>query len=83
MEADVAVLKSQDVEFVSEITPCCAGPDSYSSIVAFLDPDGTIIELAEQGMVSQMSMFGDGKKTIFYHGLKTGFLHSYTNIMVL
>ncbi len=62
MEADVAAVKAQGVEFVSEITPCCAGPDSPGSIVAFIDPDGTIIELAEQGMVSQMSMFWGWKK---------------------
>jgi catechol 2,3-dioxygenase-like lactoylglutathione lyase family enzyme len=62
MEADVAALKSQGVEFVSEITPCCAGPDSPGSIVAFFDPDDTIVELAEQGMVSQMSMFWGWKK---------------------
>ncbi|MBT3312534.1 MAG: hypothetical protein HN379_11140 [Desulfobacteraceae bacterium] len=62
MEADVAVLKAQGVKFVSDITPCCSGPDSPGSIVAFFDPDGTIIELAEQGIVSQVSMFWNWKK---------------------
>lgn len=47
IEADVAALKAQGVEFVSPITPCCSGEDASSSIVAFYDPDGTIVELAE------------------------------------
>ena len=46
IEADVATLKAQGVEFVSPITPCCSGPDASGSIVAFYDPDGTIVELA-------------------------------------
>ena len=46
--ADVAMLKAQGVRFVSPITPCCSGPDSSGSIVAFYDPDGTIVELVEQ-----------------------------------
>ncbi|HEY5645468.1 MAG TPA: VOC family protein [Pseudomonadales bacterium] len=46
--ADVASLKAQGVQFVSEITPCCSGPDSWGSIVAFHDPDGAIVELVEQ-----------------------------------
>lgn len=46
--ADVATLKAQGVEFVSPITPCCSGPNSSGSIVAFYDPDGTIVELVEQ-----------------------------------
>jgi catechol 2,3-dioxygenase-like lactoylglutathione lyase family enzyme len=46
IEADVATLKAQGVKFVSPITPCCSGNDSSSSIVAFYDPDGTIMELA-------------------------------------
>lgn len=48
IEADVAALKAQGVEFVSPITPCCSGPDSSGRIVAFYDPDGTIVELVEQ-----------------------------------
>ncbi|MBT4520077.1 MAG: hypothetical protein HOC23_08725 [Halieaceae bacterium] len=56
MEADVAALKSQGVEFLSDITPCCQGPDSSGSIVAFYDPDGAIIELAEQDFWSTLSM---------------------------
>ena len=47
LEADVEILKTQGVEFISDITPCCDGPNSSSGIVAFYDPDGTIIELAE------------------------------------
>jgi len=50
--ADVATLKAQGVEFVSPITPCCSGPDASGSIVAFYDPDGTIVELVEQSLVS-------------------------------
>ena len=56
IEADVAILKAQGVEFLSEITPCCMGPESSGSIIAFYDPDGTIIELAQQGFVPKMSM---------------------------
>ncbi|MBT5792897.1 MAG: hypothetical protein HOI11_20730, partial [Gammaproteobacteria bacterium] len=41
----------QGVEFLSPITPCCSGDDSSSSIVAFYDPDGTVIELVEQPYV--------------------------------
>ncbi len=50
--ADVATLKAQGVEFVSPVTPCCSGPDASGSIVAFYDPDGTIVELVEQSAVS-------------------------------
>lgn len=46
IEADVATLRSQGVEFLSPITPCCSGDDAASSIIAFYDPDGTIVELA-------------------------------------
>ena len=52
IEADVATLKAQGVEFVSPITPCCSGPNASGSIVAFYDPDGTIVELVEQSLVS-------------------------------
>ena len=52
IEADVAALKAQGVEFVSPITPCCSGPDASGSIVAFHDPDGTIVELVEQPLLS-------------------------------
>ena len=48
IEADVAALTAQGVRFISPITPCCSGPDSWGSIVAFYDPDGTIVELVEQ-----------------------------------
>ena len=50
--ADIkAAAKAQGVEFLSPITPCCSGDDSSSSIVAFYDPDGTVIELVEQPYV--------------------------------
>ncbi len=59
IEADVATLKAQGVEFVSPITPCCSGPDSPGSIVAFYDPDGTIVELVEQPFMTElMSVLG-------------------------
>ena len=48
MQADVHILQEHGVPFVSPVTPCCSGPDSWGSIVAFKDPDGTIVELAEQ-----------------------------------
>ncbi len=48
IEADVATLVAQGVELVSPITPCCSGPDSSGRIIAFYDPDGTIVELVEQ-----------------------------------
>ena len=52
--ADVATLKAQGVMFVSEITPCCSGPDSWGSIVAFHDPDGAIVELVEQPFLTRI-----------------------------
>ncbi len=52
--ADVAALKAQGVEFVSPVTPCCSGADSWGSIVAFYDPDGTVVELVEQPFMSQI-----------------------------
>ena len=52
--ADVAALKAQGVEFVSPITPCCSGNDSSSSIIAFYDPDGTIVELVEPPFIAQL-----------------------------
>ncbi len=54
IEADVATLKSQGVQFLSDITPCCSGEDSSSSIIAFHDPDGTIVELADAGFMSKI-----------------------------
>ncbi len=57
--ADVAALKAQGVEFVSPITPCCSGPDSPGNIVAFYDPDGTIVELVEQPFMTEfMAVLG-------------------------
>ena len=63
--ADVAALKAQGVEFVSVVTPCCSGPDSWGSIVAFYDPDGTIVELVEQpGMSQLLSLLNWFRKTL-------------------
>ena len=45
LEADVAALKAQGVEFISPIAPCCSGPASTSDIIGFFDPNGTILEL--------------------------------------
>lgn len=64
--ADVAALKAQGVEFVSEVTPCCSGPDSPGSIVAFFDPDGTVVELVEQPfMMEGLSVLGWFRETFF------------------
>jgi len=57
IEADVATLKAQGVKFISDITPCCSGDDSWGSIVAFYDPDGTIVELAEQPFMGGIMRF--------------------------
>lgn len=55
--ADVAPLKAQGIEFLSPIiTPCCSGPDASGSIVAFYDPDGTIVELVEQLAMSWLML---------------------------
>lgn len=45
LAGDVAKLKAQGVQFLSEIAPCCSGPASTSGIVAFYDPDGAFVEL--------------------------------------
>jgi len=57
IEADVALLQALGVEFISEVTPCCSGPDSWGSIVAFYDPDGAIVELVEQPGFNQFMRF--------------------------
>ncbi len=54
IEGDVEKLRGQGVEFISDITPCCSGPDSWGGIVAFYDPDGTIVELVEQPIMTLM-----------------------------
>ena len=54
IEGDVAYLEAQGVEMLSPITPCCSGPDSWGGIVAFYDPDGTIVELVEQPLMTIM-----------------------------
>jgi catechol 2,3-dioxygenase-like lactoylglutathione lyase family enzyme len=52
IEADVEKLRANGVKLISDVTPCCSGPDSWGGIVAFYDPDGTIMELAEQPMMT-------------------------------
>jgi len=54
IEADVAMLEAQGVELVSPLTPCCSGDDASSYIIAFYDPDGTIVELASFPLVSKI-----------------------------
>ncbi len=54
MEGDVVKLKARGVEFVSPVTPCCSGPDSWGDIVAFYDPDGVILELVEQPVMGHI-----------------------------
>ncbi len=46
LERAVRILKRQDVEFLSEIAPCCSGTggDDFG-IVHAIDPDGAFIEL--------------------------------------
>jgi hypothetical protein len=51
IEGNVPVLKAPGVKFLSPITPCCSGDDSSSSIIAFYDPDKTVVELVEQPYV--------------------------------
>jgi len=57
IEGDVAKLRAAGVEFISDITPCCSGNDSWGGIVAFYDPDGTIVELVEQPLMTIMAWF--------------------------
>jgi catechol 2,3-dioxygenase-like lactoylglutathione lyase family enzyme len=46
MERAVSILKSQGVEFLSEIAPCCSGTgEDAMAIVHALDPDGVFVEL--------------------------------------
>ena len=46
VERAVAILKSQDVPFLSEVAPCCSGTDTDTGgIVHALDPDGVFLEL--------------------------------------
>lgn len=59
IEGDTAALKAAGVKFVSPITPCCSGPDSWGSIVAFFDPDGTVVELVETPVLGEiMALMG-------------------------
>ena len=46
VERAVAILKSQDVPFLSEVAPCCSGTDADTGgIVHAIDPDGVFLEL--------------------------------------
>jgi len=46
VERAVAILKAQDVPFLSEVAPCCSGTDSDTGgIVHAIDPDGVFLEL--------------------------------------
>ena len=46
LDRAVAILKAQDVEFLSEIAPCCSGTgEDESGIVHAIDPDGVFLEL--------------------------------------
>ena len=47
IDADIAVLKAQGVEFISE-PACVEGPGFSSRFVCFKDPDGTVLEIVEQ-----------------------------------
>ena len=46
VERAVAILKAQDVPFLSEVAPCCSGTDTDTGgIVHAIDPDGVFLEL--------------------------------------
>jgi catechol 2,3-dioxygenase-like lactoylglutathione lyase family enzyme len=46
LDRAVSILEAQDVEFLSEIAPCCSGSGTdESGIVHALDPDGVFLEL--------------------------------------
>ena len=46
VERAVAILKSQDVPFLSEVAPCCSGTETNTGgIVHAIDPDGVFLEL--------------------------------------
>ena len=57
IDGDVAQLVAQGVQMISPITPCCSGPDAWGGIVAFYDPDGTILELAEMPVMTWLQRF--------------------------
>lgn len=57
IEADTAALVAEGVPMISPITPCCSGPDASGGIVAFYDPDGTIMELAEMPFMIWLQRF--------------------------
>jgi len=46
LERAVAILKAQNVPFLSELAPCCSGTgEDESAIVHAIDPDGVFLEL--------------------------------------
>jgi catechol 2,3-dioxygenase-like lactoylglutathione lyase family enzyme len=46
LDRATAILKSQGVEFLSEVAPCCSGTgDDTTGIVNAIDPDGVFLEL--------------------------------------
>ena len=45
VERAVTILKAQDVEFLSEVAPCCSGTgEDVTGIVHAIDPDGVFLE---------------------------------------
>jgi catechol 2,3-dioxygenase-like lactoylglutathione lyase family enzyme len=57
IESDVAKLEATGMEMISPITPCCSGPDAWGGIIAFHDPDGTVLELAEMPFMTWLQRF--------------------------
>ena len=45
LEADIALLKSRGVKFLSDIAPCCEGDASTFGFIIFEDPDGIYNQL--------------------------------------
>lgn len=45
LEADIAILKSRGVKFLSDIAPCCEGDASTFGFIIFEDPDGIYNQL--------------------------------------
>jgi catechol 2,3-dioxygenase-like lactoylglutathione lyase family enzyme len=46
LDRAVAILKAQDVEFLSEVAPCCSGTgEDETGIIHAIDPDGVFLEL--------------------------------------
>ena len=46
LDRAVAILKRQEVPFLSEVAPCCSGTgEDETGIVHAIDPDGVFVEL--------------------------------------